>query len=154
LLVGLRKDIEPGKYKTQPNHVITINGDIHKYCETVKVPEEMEKLVDFINKSAIHPVEIAARAYHKLVEVHPFNDGNGRVARLLMNLILMRNGYVPVIIKRKKREEFYRALTEADNGNMNDFTNLVSEEEKSRCCQGDGGSDTQMLIWVSLPPSP
>jgi Fic family protein len=127
----IKKDMEPGKYKTQPNHVITINGDIHKYCEPVKVLEEMEKLIDFINKSDMHPVEIAARAHHKLVEIHPFNDGNGRVARLLMNLILMRNRYVPVIIKCKKREEYYRALMKADKGNISDFTNLVSEEEKN-----------------------
>lgn len=127
----VKKDIKPGKYKTEPNHVITMNGDIHKYCEPVKVPEEMGKLVDFINEADLHPVELAARTHHKLVGIHPFDDGNGRVARLLMNLIFMKKGYVPVVIKREKREEYYRALMQADKGKQDDFIQLVAEEEKN-----------------------
>ncbi|MBM7856178.1 Fic family protein [Desulfohalotomaculum tongense] len=126
-----KKSITPGKYKTQPNHVVTLDGKIHKYCEPLKVPEEMERFVEFINKSDLHPVELAARAHHKFVAIHPFDDGNGRVARLLMNLILMRNGYLPVVIKNELREEYYRALMKADEGDEADFINLIAREEEN-----------------------
>lgn len=124
----VKKDITPGKYKNQPNHVVTIEGKIHKYCEPLKVPEEMEKLVQFINNSKLHPVELAAMAHYKFVAIHPFDDGNGRLARLLMNLILMKNGYLPVVIKNELREEYYRALMKADEGNTEDFINLIAKE--------------------------
>lgn len=127
----VKKKISPGKYKSEPNHVITLDGKIHYYSEPVAVPEEMEKLVELINASKYHPVELAARAHHRLVSIHPFDDGNGRVARLLMNLILMQNAYIPVIIRQENREDYYRALMKADAGNTDDFIQLVAEEEKS-----------------------
>ncbi|MEW5954441.1 MAG: Fic family protein [Bacillota bacterium] len=126
-----KKKIAPGKYKTKPNHVITLEGKIHKYCEPIKVPEEMEGLVDFINTSEAHPVEVAARAHYRFVAIHPFDDGNGRVGRLLMNLILMKRGYLPVIIKNESREDYYRALMKADDGDIKDFVMLVAKEEEN-----------------------
>ncbi len=125
----VQKDITPGKYKTQPNHVITINGHIHKYCEPIKVPEKMGKLVNFINNSGLHPIELAAKAHHKLTAIHPFDDGNGRVARLVMNLILMQKGYLPVVIRKEKKEEYYRTLMKADEGDISDFIDMVVKEE-------------------------
>ena len=125
----VKKEIFQGKYKTKPNHVITLNGKIHKYCEPLSVPEEMEKLVWFINNSGLHPVEVSALTHHKFVAVHPFDDGNGRVGRLLMNLILMKNGYLPVVIKNEKREEYYRALMKADSGDVREFVNIIIREE-------------------------
>ena len=127
----IKKDINPGQYKKQPNHVITMNGNIHRYCEPLRVPEEMERLVEFINNSSFHPVELASWVHHKFVAIHPFDDGNGRVARLLMNLILMRNGYLPAIIKNERKEQYYKALMEADKGNMKDFVALIAREEEN-----------------------
>jgi Fic family protein len=126
----IKKKITPGKYKTKQNHVLTLEGEIHYYCEPIKVQEEMEKLVRLINKSDYHPIELAAIAHYKLVAIHPFDDGNGRVSRLLMNLILMKEGYLPVIIKQEKREEYYRSLMKADKGNTDDFIEIIAEEEK------------------------
>jgi Fic family protein len=127
----VKKKISPGKYKTEPNYVITLKGEIHYYCEPIRVPEEMEKLVKMINNSLYHPVELSARAHYKLVAIHPFDDGNGRVARLLMNLILMKYGYVPVVIKQENREDYYKALMKADAGEMDDFIQLVAAEERN-----------------------
>lgn len=126
----VKKNITPGKYKTEPNHVVTLEGDIHYYCDPIRVPEEMERLVEMINKSDFHPVELSARAHYGLVAVHPFDDGNGRVARLLMNLILMKKGFLPVVIKNEKREDYYTALMKADKGDIEDFIRLVAQEEK------------------------
>lgn len=55
------------------------------------------------NALALHPIRYAALAHYKLVHIHPFTDGNGRTSRLLMNLILMRNGYPPIIIQKRER---------------------------------------------------
>jgi Fic family protein len=126
-----KKYIKPGTYKAEPNHVVTMSGEIHKYCEPIRVPEEMEKLINFINNSKKHPVEVSAIAHHQFVAIHPFDDGNGRVGRILMNLILMKSGFLPVVIKNENREDYYRAIMEADTGNLRGFINLVASEEKN-----------------------
>ena len=71
------------------------------------------------------PVELASLAHHKLVAIHPFIDGNGRTARLIMNLILMRAGYPPTVILRINRQQYYRVLTEADAGKVDPLVNFV-----------------------------
>jgi Fic family protein len=129
----IQKQIHPGKYKTQPNHVITLDGEVHHYCDPIRVPFEMEKLVRLIvdNEETLHPVELAAKAHHRFVAIHPFDDGNGRAARLLMNLILIRAGYPPVVIKNEAREKYYQALMEADQGDDSKIIHLVQEEAKN-----------------------
>jgi len=64
-------------------------------------------------------------AHHRLAAVHPFIDGNGRAARLVMNLLLMRDGYPPTIIMRANRGQYYRVLAQADEGNTSPLLNLV-----------------------------
>lgn len=129
----VKKRIYPGTYKTQPNHVITIDGSIHYYTDPVHVPEEMEKLTSFMNqnKEGYHPVELAAIVHHRLVAIHPFDDGNGRVARLLMNLILMRAGYPPIVIKNETREDYYVSLFKADHQEFADLFALFHKEMKN-----------------------
>lgn len=125
-----KKRIYPGRYKTQPNHVITVDGTIHHYCDPVRVPEEMEKLITFINKNLenYHPVELAAKVHYRLVSIHPFDDGNGRVSRLVMNLIVMRAGYPPIVVKNETREDYYLALRKADKGDMKNLLSLFHDE--------------------------
>jgi Fic family protein len=72
-----------------------------------------------------HPVELAALAHHRLVAIHPFIDGNGRTARLVMNLILMRAGYPPTVIQRINRRQYYRVLDQADAGKPAPLVNFV-----------------------------
>ena len=68
--------------------------------------------IEWLNEIMIsldaHPIQIAALAHYKFVYIHPFYDGNGRTARLLMNLILMKSGYPPVIIRKEERLEYYK----------------------------------------------
>ncbi len=86
----------------------------------------MKDFIYWLNKFSGHPVEHSALAHYKLVFLHPFIDGNGRVARLLMNLILMKNQYPPAIILMKKRMEYYDALKRADAGNYDELLFLVA----------------------------
>jgi Fic family protein len=110
-----------------------MDGTIHHYCDPVRVPDEMEKIVDFIkqNRNTCHPVALAAKVHHRLVAIHPFDDGNGRVSRLVMNLIVMRAGYPPIVIKNETREEYYLALSKADNGDFQQLLTLFHDETKN-----------------------
>ncbi|MCP4717750.1 MAG: Fic family protein, partial [Deltaproteobacteria bacterium] len=72
-----------------------------------------------------HPVIQAALAHFEFVSIHPFVDGNGRTARLLMNLILIKNGYAPAIILKNDRKQYYAALEKANAGKVDDFIFLV-----------------------------
>ena len=77
------------------------------------------------NPENLNHVEFAAMIHYKLVEIHPFIDGNGRVSRLLMNLLLMKHGYPITIVLKVDRKKYYDALKEADKGNIKPFFNFI-----------------------------
>ena len=125
------KDIDnenAGRYRKEN---VTIKGATHIPPDYLKVPELMEKLILTYNTwSEYHPIIQAALLHGELVKIHPFVDGNGRTSRLLMNLVLMNNGYNPVIIKKESRLKYYEALDKAHiTGNYTDFVKLVTKLE-------------------------
>jgi Fic family protein len=122
--------VEPGVYKKQDNHVLTPSGRIHYYTPALQVVGEMEKLIHWYknNGAKKHPVELAAIFHHRLVAIHPFLDGNGRVSRLMMNFILLKAGYPPAVIRNENRIDYYLALEEADQGNEQPFSLLLANE--------------------------
>lgn len=79
-----------------------------------------------IANSDIHPVIIASIFHHRFTSIHPFDDGNGRMSRLLMNLILMQHDYPPVVIKDSEKNNYYLVLSQADTGNVEPFVNFIS----------------------------
>jgi Fic family protein len=88
----------------------------------------MEELIKWYdsNKSNLHPIELATEFHHRFTYIHPFIDGNGRCGRLLMNIILMRNGYPITVIKVEERNEYMRALETASvDNNLNSFLDIV-----------------------------
>lgn len=125
------KDIDnenAGRYRKEN---VTIKGATHIPPDYLKVSELMEKLILTYNTwSEYHPIIQATLLHGELVKIHPFVDGNGRTSRLLMNLVLMNNGYNPVIIKKESRLKYYEALDKAHTtGNYTDFVKLVTELE-------------------------
>lgn len=125
------KDIDnenAGRYRKEN---VTIKGATHIPPDYLKVPELMEKLILNYNIwSEYHPIIQAALLHGELVKIHPFVDGNGRTSRLLMNLVLMNNGYNPVIIKKESRLKYYEALDKAHTtGNYTDFVKLITKLE-------------------------
>lgn len=104
-----------GKYRTGS---VIIGGADHTPPDAVDVPRQMDDLVRQFkkNEKQMHPVELAAWFHHMMVYIHPFFDGNGRTARLAMNVILMRHGYPLVIILKNDRKKYYRVLQTADKG--------------------------------------
>lgn len=120
--------IYPGEYKKQPNYVLTLSGEIHSYIDPLKVSDEMQSLIKWYNETDLHPAELSAEFHYRFVAIHPFDDCNGRESRLLMNLILMKNGYLPAIILVEERRKYLEALEKADSGDLSDFKNFVAEK--------------------------
>ncbi len=118
-----------GQYKTISNSVRTSTGAIHFYASPQETPALMGDLMQWVRQAwevgELHPLLIAATFHFRFVEIHPFDDGNGRMARLLMNLILMQAGYVPVIINTNSKGEYLLALEAADAGELEPFIALI-----------------------------
>ena len=94
-----------------------------------KVSDLLDDLIHFININPLelNAIELATVFHHKLVWIHPFFDGNGRTVRLAMNLLLMRCGFPPAIILKNDRKKYYEALNQANNGNYQKLTLLMSQ---------------------------
>ncbi len=125
----IEKRTNPGAYKILPNHVLQLDGTIHKYVEPEQVAPQIEILCNWINQNLeiVHPVIVAAIAHYNMVRIHPFDDGNGRGTRLLMNLILLKKGLPPAIIKNEKRRFYIESLASADKGELLPFVNLIAD---------------------------
>lgn len=127
----VEKLVTLGKYKTQPNHVKTPTGETHYYATPEETPARMTDLVDWLRehqkKNDLHPLVLAATFHYRFVAIHPFDDGNGRMSRLLMNLLLMQYGYPPVVIKQQDRQAYYYALRQADAGELSTFIEYIGE---------------------------
>jgi Fic family protein len=126
------KGIDPENAGVYRKENVLISGARHIPPDHVKVQEQMTDLMDWYkNKSTgLHPVERAAILHSLFVKIHPFVDGNGRTARLLLNMELMRNGYVPIVIKKEQRARYYTAIDESHVTEDNtDFIVYVGELE-------------------------
>lgn len=125
-LVVRETDSAAGSYRSGN---VMITGSKHTPPEAFEVPQQMRDLITWIrdNKKKFNTIELAALAHHKLVYIHPFFDGNGRVARLLMNLLLMREGYPLVVILNNDRKKYYQMLEKADKGNLNPFVQFTAQ---------------------------
>lgn len=128
--IQTRKKIEIGKYKTTSNSVRLKSGKIHEYATPEETPAKMRDLLEWYkeNKNKLHPVQLAAIFHYRLVAIHPFDDGNGRVARLLMNYILLKNYFPPVIIKSSDKENYLTALQRADIGELNSIIEYIEDQ--------------------------
>ena len=113
-----RKRIVPGQYKTQPNHVRTATGELHRFAEPEDTPALMAEWTrnfrrDLKRHAYPLPMFLAASHWHFL-RIHPFDDGNGRTARLLANYVLLRRDLPPIVIRSGERDHYIGALQNAD----------------------------------------
>ncbi len=115
-----------GAYRTEN---VLITGAGFTPPDHLHLKEEMAKLIDWYKSDAqnLHPIDRAAQLHTRFVEIHPFKDGNGRTARLLLNLELMRWGYPVTIILREDRLEYFEAIEKSClERDYNDFTRMVA----------------------------
>lgn len=126
-----RKKIEVGQYKSTENHVETSTGEIFYFASVAETPARMNDLLDWyrleIEKDEIDPIVLAALFHYRFVRIHPFDDGNGRMARVLMNFILMKFGFPPAVITHEDRQRYYQVLQMADGDNLQPFFEFIEE---------------------------
>lgn len=115
-----------GSYRTGN---VMITGSDHTPPDVSILPGLMHDLIRWIgtNQKILHPVELAAIVHHKLVSIHPFVDGNGRTARVMMNLLLLQQGYPLVIVLKNDRKKYYQALNKADHGDYSSFVRFTAQ---------------------------
>lgn len=109
-----------------------LKGAEHIPPNYILVPELMEQFILNIQQwKKFHPIIKASIIHGELVKIHPFIDGNGRTSRLITNLSLMQDGYLPIIVKKENRLEYYESLDKAHmQKNYSDFINLLLKLER------------------------
>lgn len=126
-----KKKIAVGQYKTMPNHVKTVTGEMFYFATPEETPAKMHDLLVWYNEKVtqkdFNPILIAAEFHYKFIRIHPFDDGNGRTARILMNFILMQFHYPPVIVKTEDKANYFAALQLADVGNIEAFIEYIAQ---------------------------
>lgn len=132
-----------GKYRDIP---VFISGSNYPVTKVENIQAEIEKLCKWISKERkkYHPVEFAALLHKKFVFIHPYKDGNGRVARLLMNTALIQDGYLPALIPPILRSEYITLLEKAHEDDR-PFVNFIAEREL------ESQKDFLRLLHISLP---
>ena len=127
-----RKEIIPGEYKTLQNHVTLRGGGLHKFAEPHEVPARMEDTIslirDFIGSPNAPLPVFLAKLHQDFIQTHPFDDGNGRVVRMLLNYVLIKLGWLPICIKDSKKKDYLAALERADNGDISDLERIMESE--------------------------
>lgn len=110
--------VHAGIYKTRPNTVKTVTGEYFEYASPEETPALMSDLVQWYNEESqnnqLSPIELAALFHYRYIRIHPFEDGNGRVSRLLANYILHRRGYPMIVVKSDDKTNYLFALNQCD----------------------------------------
>lgn len=127
-----RRLIKVGNYKEHPNSVRLQNGEIFHYASPEETPIQMGELINWFReeeeKKELHPVALAALLHYKFVRIHPFDDGNGRMSRLLMNYVLLKNNLPPIVIKSAEKKDYLFALNQADSGDIDSFIRYITNQ--------------------------
>lgn len=130
----LKIELVKGIFKTRENNPTREDGVVVMYCPPEHVDLEMENLVSIYNQLVaddIHPIIIASWFHHAFTTIHPFQDGNGRVARLLASLILIKFGFFPfTVLREEAKVKYFDALEVADAGNPQKLVDYFSEVQK------------------------
>jgi Fic family protein len=121
-----------GQFKKQPNNPRRPDGSLHEYCPPVQVDSEMDNLLMWLNDyTDDDPVIVASWLHHRFTQIHPYQDGNGRVARALTTLVLLRADLLPLVIDRDLRTDYLGALEAADFGDLSKLASLFARLERA-----------------------
>jgi len=134
-----RKEIQPGKYKETDNYLYNYRNERVDFCSYPEVPQKLNELINWTNntidppkrskkKYEVHPLLIATRFHYEFINIHPFDDGNGRLARIFMNLILMQCGYPPIIVHKELKEQYYRAIEDSRERGIEILAEFLGEQ--------------------------
>jgi Fic family protein len=126
-----------GKFKEQANNPRRADGSLHEYCPPVHVDAEVDRLLSLIDvyRSDEDPILAATWAHHRFTQIHPYQDGNGRVSRALTTMLLLQADLLPLVIDRDLRLEYISALEAADHGDLTALGLLFARLEKNAILQ-------------------
>jgi Fic family protein len=132
---GLGRSVEVqlirGTWKQLPNNPTRPNGLVHEYAPPEHVQAEMDTLIQIHQSHLKVPPEVEAGwLHHRFTQIHPFQDGNGRIARALASLVFLRANWFPLVINRDQRGEYIDALETADGGDLSPLIDLFSKVQK------------------------
>ena len=135
--LGRKQDIKllHGTYKEWPNNPTRPDGKEHQYCPPEHVAAEMDRLIGLhqTHRTAdVAPDVSAAWLHHRFTQIHPFQDGNGRVARAITSLVLISAGWFPLVVTRDDRARYIEALGDADEGNLVPLANLIAKLQRKQ----------------------
>ena len=164
---GNRIDIplRHGAFKIRPNNPRRPDGKVHQYCPPEQVDSEMDRLIEMHgehDEEGLSADVSAAWLHHRFVQIHPFQDGNGRVARAIASLVLIRAGWFPLVVTRDDRDGYIEALERADGGDLARFVQQIARFQRKQFIGaagiaagvGDGETDLkQMLREIRAKPS-
>ena len=122
-----------GEFKHAPNNPKRTDGTSHEYCPPLQVQSQMEQLLVWCNEHRISedPIILATWLHHRFTQIHPYQDGNGRVGRVLITLVLLCADLLPLVIDRDMRVEYIDALESADDGNLEPLASLLARLERA-----------------------
>lgn len=126
-------ELRHGDYKLRKNNPTRPDGGLHEYCPPEQVASEMDRLVELHKEhldEGVAPDVEAAWLHHRFAQIHPFQDGNGRVARAIASLVLIRAGWFPLVVTRDDRSRYIDALEAADSGELAPLVQLVAVIER------------------------
>jgi Fic family protein len=130
---AFEKELEKGVYKVAPNSPTRPDGTVHEYCPPEHVPSEMDRLIGLHLEHArrgIPPEVEAAWLHHRFAQIHPFADGNGRVARALASLVFIKANLFPLVVKRDDWSRYIDALEAADGSDLRPLVRLFVDAQR------------------------
>ena len=120
-----------GDYKQWPNNPQRPDGSFHEYCPPEHVAAEMDQLIALHSAHTTAPPEVeAAWLHHRFAQIHPFQDGNGRIARALGTLVLVKAGWFPLVVRNDDRDRYLDASEVADAGNIRPLVKYFADLQK------------------------
>ena len=120
-----------GDYKRLPNNPHRPDGTVHEYCPPEHVAAEIDQLIRMHHAHADAAPEVeAAWLHHRFSQIHPFQDGNGRIARALATLVFVKAGWFPLVVRDRERAHYIDALEKADSGNLKPLVDYFASLQK------------------------
>lgn len=149
---AFEKPLEKGKYKEAPNSPTRPDGAVHEYSPPEHVASEMDRLIALHKEHEARgiPAELeAAWLHHRFTQIHPFSDGNGRLARALATLVFTKSGWFPLIVNRDQWAQYIDALEKADRDDLRPLVAMFVEAQRDALIQA-----TEAAYDVKAPESP
>ncbi len=141
-----------GKFKEHPNNPRRPGGSIHEYCPPLHVDSEVDRLLELYQSyEEYDSIVVAAWLHHRFTQIHPYQDGNGRLARVIVTMVLVQADLLPIVLDRDIRTEYISALEKADRGELGNLIRIFARLERNSILQAlSVGPDEEIAHQQSL----